>query len=50
MKELFVGRDGKVRAAELAINDKVGKVITMRRTIQNIQKLFPLEVNDSKTN
>jgi hypothetical protein len=22
----------------------------MRRTIQNIQKLFPLEVNDSKTN
>jgi hypothetical protein len=43
----FVGRDGKVRAAELAINDKAGKVITMRRPIQ---KLFPLEVNDSKTN
>ena len=42
-----MGRDGKVRAAELTINDKAGKTITMRRPIQ---KLFSLEVNDSKTN
>ena len=42
-----MGRDGKVRAAKLTINDKAGKTITMRRPIQ---KLFPLEVNDSKTN
>ena len=45
VKELIVGRDGKVRAAELVINDKAGKVVTMRRPIQ---KLFPLEVNNSK--
>ena len=45
MKNPFVGRDGKVRAAELVINDKAGKVITMRRPIQ---KLFPLEMNNSK--
>ena len=36
-----------MRAAELTINDKAAKTITMRRWIQ---KLFPLEVNDSKTN
>ena len=49
VKELFVGRDGKVRAAELVINDdnvdKAGKVMTMQRPIQ---KLFPVEVNNSK--
>ena len=47
VEKLLVGRDGKVRAAELTINDKAGKTLTMRRPIQ---KLFPLEVNDSKTN
>ena len=47
MEKLLVRRDGKVRAAELTTNDKVGKTITMRRPIQ---KLFPLDVNDSKAN
>ena len=47
VEKLLVGQDGKVRAAELTINDKAAKTITMRRSIQ---KLFPLEVNDSKTN
>ena len=47
VEKLLVGRDGKVRAAELTTNEKAGKTITMRRPIQ---KLFPLEVNDSKTN
>ena len=36
-----------MQAAELTINNKAGKIITMRRPIQ---KLFSLEVNDSMTN
>ena len=47
VEKLLVGQDRKVRAAELTINDKGAKTITMRRSIQ---KLFPLEVNDSKIN
>ena len=44
---LIVGRDGNVRAAEIRVCDKVGKVIEMRRPLQ---KLFPFEVENVQEN